>query len=278
MKRDGIYLSRRDFLLLSGLGCASVATAFVCGGLTGALLTLPNQDDDIATPTTAHTASPDPDVAQSLPTMTPNYQYPAMISRVEWGAETPNHAAVNETGFYSLQNPEGWRWYDEPLSDIYRTLVFHHSASYKSDDTATLLNIQDTHRSHRGWADIGYHYLVGKSGTVYEGRDIHVRGAHVEGYNTGSVGLCLMGDFDSAHPNDAQIGAAIGLTLWLTNQLGLTHLAGHKDFTMTQCPGNNLVVYLDSIAANAGLERGTAGYVMPPEQVYATETADASEQ
>ena len=46
-----------------------------------------------------------------------------------------------------------------------------------------------------GWADVGYHYLVDKDGTIYEGRNIAIRGAHTQGHNTGSAGVCLLGDF-----------------------------------------------------------------------------------
>lgn len=271
---NGFYLSRRDFLLLSGLGCASMTVSFVCGGLAAALVLLGK--DDAVTPTAAGTGATEPAPSQATPEPTANAYYPAMITRAEWGAEAPNHAAVNETGFYSLRNPEGWRWYQEDLAEIYRTVVIHHSGMYESGDLSTLLGIQETHRDGRGWADIGYHYVIGKTGTVYEGRDIHVRGSHVEGYNTGSVGVCLMGNFMISTPADAQIGATIGLVRWLTRAFALTHLAGHSDFTFTECPGDNLFVYLDGMAVNAGLERGVGGYVMPPEQIRATETAQAS--
>ena len=272
-KTHGIYLSRRDFLLLSVLGCGGMTAAFSCGGLMTALILLPKDDAATAIPGITPSAML---VAPPTATPPPDYRYPNMILRSEWGAQAPNHAAVNENGFYSLENPAGWRWYQEALTEICHTVVFHHSVSYESDDLTTLLDIQQTHREERGWADIGYHYIIGKSGAVYEGRDIHVRGAHVEEYNTGSVGVCLLGDFMTEYPNDAQIGASIALVLWLAQQLQLSHLASHRDFAMTFCPGDTLLPYLDAFASNAGLARGTGGYVMPPEQIRATETAQAS--
>ena len=270
--QNGVYLSRRDFLLLAGLGCTGMAAAATCGGVMTALVLLSDEDD-----TAEPSISPQPATEVMLPpSPTPSVRYPNMVSRSEWGALAPNHAALNETGFYNLENPEGWRWYQEPLAAIYRTVVFHHSVSYESDDLSTLLDIQDTHRQARGWADIGYHYFIGKSGTVFEGRDIHVRGTHVEGYNTGSIGVCLMGNFMQEIPNDAQIGAVISLTQWLKNRFQLTHLAAHRDFVMTFCPGDYLINMLDNMAAGTGLIRGTGGYEMPPEQIRATETAAPS--
>ena len=61
----------------------------------------------------------------------------------------------------------------------------------------------------RGWTDIGYHFVIDPAGTIYEGRDIRVRGAHVEGANTGKVGLLLLGDFQP----DPTI-SVLGLTIF----------------------------------------------------------------
>lgn len=249
-----------------------MAAAFACGGLISAMVLISEKDEKTPTPG----ITPSLTTVVQLPTATPDYKYPNMISRAEWGALQPNHAAANETGFYSADNPDGWRWYQEPLNEIYRTVVLHHSASYLLSDRMTIWDIQNTHRNQRGWADVAYHYFIGKSGDVYEGRDIHVRGTHVKEHNTGSVGVCLLGDFTKDYPTDPQIGATIGLVQWLARELQLTHLASHRDFELTVCPGHNLIPYLDAFASNAGLARGTGGYVMPPEQIDATETAEAS--
>lgn len=249
-----------------------MAASFACGGLMTAMVFL--SEDETATPTPGVT--PSPTTVVQVPTATPDHIYPTMVSREEWGALQPNHAAENEAGFYSIDNPEGWRWYQEPLHEVYRTVVMHHSASYLLSDAMTIWDIQNTHRNQRGWADVAYHYFIGKNGDVYEGRDIHVRGAHVKAHNTGSVGVCLLGDFTKDYPTDEQIGAAIGLVQWLARGLQLTHLASHRDFELTICPGHNLIPYMDAFASNAGLGRGTGGYVMPPEQIDATATAESS--
>lgn len=241
--------SRREILL--AFGVLSGGLAVVCGGgMVAGLLWLAARRRE---------APPTPTAISPTATTTPPY-YP----RSAWGALPPDHNAPNENGFYSADNPEGWRIYEAPLTDVYRTVVIHHSVIDEGDDIRTLQAIQRLHRVDRGWADVGYHYFVGKDGNIYEGRDIHVRGTHVAGYNTGSVGVCLLGNFTTASPSAAQINSAHIIIGWLADQLQLTHLAGHNDFNpQTECPGAMILPYLDLLAQEAGLARGTAGYQPP---------------
>lgn len=188
---------------------------------------------------------------------------PPIVPREDWGALPPNHQAARESGFYSVFNPAGWRVYPGDLRDSYQTVVIHHSVTYEGDDERTLLAIQNLHREDRRWADVAYHYFVGKTGTIYAGRDVSVRGAHVGGYNTGSLGVCLLGNFMTENPSAAQLDATKQLIRWASASLGLTHLAAHRDFNAgtTQCPGDKLAVHLPSLAAEGNLSLGTAGYI-----------------
>lgn len=54
---------------------------------------------------------------------------------------------------------------------------------------------QNLHMDDRGWWDIGYSFLIGEDGNVYEGRGWNYVGAHAPGYNTQSIGICVLGDF-----------------------------------------------------------------------------------
>lgn len=45
----------------------------------------------------------------------------------------------------------------------------------------------------RGFDDIGYHLVIDIDGMVSRGRPLNVVGAHVEGHNTGNIGICLVG-------------------------------------------------------------------------------------
>ena len=189
-----------------------------------------------------------------------------ILERQDWGAREPDHDAENETGFYGPDNPEGWRVYEGDLRAIYRTVVVHHSVLYETDDPGTMRAIQQQHMELRGWADIAYHFGVGQSAQVFAGRPLNVRGTHVEGFNTGSVGVVFLGDFSLNVPAPAQIEAGRRLIDWLALRLELTHLAGHSDFNSgTDCPGQYLQEVLGALAESAGLALGTGGYV--PDQV-----------
>ncbi len=73
-------------------------------------------------------------------------------------------------------------------------IVLHCSATRSSQDV-TAAQIRAWHRA-RGFADIGYHRVIRRDGTVEEGRPLDAVGAHVEGHNARSVGVCLVGGLD----------------------------------------------------------------------------------
>lgn len=203
---------------------------------------------------------------------------PAIITRVDWGALPPDLDAPDEHGLYSVDNPEGYRIYQDDLSAVYNTVVIHHSAMYGADDLQSVLYIHDLHREDRGWADIAYHFLIGKSGAIFQGRPLHVRGTHVAGHNTGTAGVCLLGDLRYEIPTEPQVRALFQLVRWLAVSLQLTHLAGHYEFNSeTTCPGANAIAYLSILAESAGLTRGTAGYQPSEEQLRLTATAPPPE-
>lgn len=196
------------------------------------------------------------------PVASPTNVRPPIVSRAEWGALPINHQARNEHGFYQRSgNPEGWYVYEGDLRDSYQTLILHHSSFYEADGLATLSEVQRLHREDRMWADIGYHFMVDIDGTIYEGRDLAARGVHTGGYNTGSVGVCLLGDFRFAAPAAAQWEGTVALGSWLVAELALSHVAGHRQFNKaTECPGAALLARLPEMAALLGVEYGTAGY------------------
>ena len=189
----------------------------------------------------------------------------SLITRGGWGAaEAPQYVVGGESGPFDTEaNPAGWLVYREPLAEWLKTVVVHHSAlEYYHGPQA----IQRLHMRQRGWADIGYHFLIDGLGQLYEGRLLNIRGAHTGGFNTGSVGVCLLGNFDVVEPAAVQLETLRRLAGHLRDEYAMTHLAGHRDFQPreTSCPGASLWPLLPQLAEEVELAFGTGGYT-PPE-------------
>lgn len=250
-------LSRRDALIALGmLGVTGVLGT--CGGISALALLLRRLESASPPPSPPALASIAP--SSPMPTTPVATTPPPMVTREVWGAKPPNLNAENEKGLYDEElNPEGWRVYDD-LTHL-KTVVIHHSVVYSTDDTTTAREVQRLHQQDRGWADVGYHYMVGKTGVTYEGRALNVRGVHTASYNTGTVGVCLLGNYSADTIGNDQWQGLGRILFWLVAALPLTHLAGHRDFNVqTECPGNNLWFSLDQLAQAVGLRRGTDGY------------------
>ena len=161
-----------------------------------------------------------------------------------------------------------------------RFAIVHHTAganSYtKAQSAAIVRAIQVYHVRGNGWDDIGYNFLVDKYGQVFEGRfggvDRNVVGAHAQGFNTGSVGVALLGNYDSAGLTAAARSALVKLLAWrldvahvdpleaLTWQSGgnprfpagvpvfLRPVSGHRDVGFTSCPGSVVYSQLNLLA------------------------------
>lgn len=248
-------LSRRQFIGLAGAGAIATSAACVAGAASYLLLRRSPRGKDADSTST---------MSAPRSTQLKTIARPPITSRQAWGAREPDHTAENESGFYGADNTEGWREYGGDLRGVYRTVIVHHSVEYDTDDLSTVREIQNLHMDDRGWADIAYHFIVGRSGEVFEGRALNVRGTHVEGFNTGSVGVVFLGNFEITSPTVLQLQTGQQLIDWLALRLELTHLAGHYQFNSdTVCPGATMIPSLAGLAAAAGLTLGTEGYVPP---------------
>lgn len=116
-------------------------------------------------------------------------------------------------------------------------IILHHADS--SECSAA-----DIHRWHlnKGWAGIGYHFLVRKNGTIERGRPEKAVGAHTSGYNTGSIGICFEGDYMYEVMPSKQLEAGKQLIGWLKGRYPITSVKVHKDFNSTECPGTKFPV------------------------------------
>ena len=190
---------------------------------------------------------------------------PPLISRAAWSAnESIRRAAPSYARSVQLA-------------------VVHHTAgsnSYTAAQSAAIVRgIEVYHVKGNGWNDIGYNFLVDKYGQVFEGRyggvDKNVIGAHAEGFNTGSVGVALIGTYQTTAPTAAEKTALVNLLAW---RLDLSHVdplstltfdsggnarfpvgtpvflravSGHRDTGFTTCPGAVLYGQLGALARQA---------------------------
>lgn len=87
----------------------------------------------------------------------------------------------------------------------------------------------------RGWSDIGYHYIILLDGTIQLGRPVTRTGAHVSGYNRGTIGICYIGGLDkNMKPKDtrtaAQKRSIKALLKALKKDSPNFKVRGHRDF------------------------------------------------
>ena len=190
---------------------------------------------------------------------------PEIVTRKEWGARPLDLEAPEEFGVFDPRtNPEGVLTYSDDLRNVLNTVIVHHSAY----PNAGPKEVQDLHMDKRGFADVAYHFMISSDGTIYEGREINIRGAHVQGFNTGSVGVVLLGNFNNEEPTKAQLDSLRALTDYLRYTYEIRYLAGHKDYPDqspdgTECPGDNLYPVLPKLAKDLGMKYGIEGYVLP---------------
>lgn len=59
-----------------------------------------------------------------------------------------------------------------------------------------------------GWADIGYNFLIGGDGYIFQGRGWDKLGAHVKSFNNVSIGIAFIGLFEDKLPSNASLSAA----------------------------------------------------------------------
>jgi hypothetical protein len=139
----------------------------------------------------------------------------------------------------------------EPVGAL-RALVLHHSGrrvehlvgAGLADEAAYLRALQQRHFD-RGFSDVGYHYVILPSGRVFLGRPATALGAHVKGWNTGTLGICLAGDFDLDHPTPGALRSLRYVRRVLVPSPRGLPLVSHSDLALKRCPGRFLHRHAD---------------------------------
>lgn len=191
-------------------------------------------------------------------------QGPHIVSRAGWGSPDPRGEL--------FQNDPNKHW--QPSYKPVKQVFIHHTvnANVNSDPAAVVRGIWHFHTYTRGWGDIGYNYLLDHNGRVYEGRfgGDNVVAGHTYGYNPGSLGVAMIGCYESTSSTCKQLGggtvrgpgsgmwsALTTLLSWKTTNFEIDPLAsqtfcrgdgsgcrtfptiaGHRDADGTACPGN----------------------------------------
>lgn len=192
---------------------------------------------------------------------TPSFPHkPRVISRKRWGADPrlTEHCSSPRYGRTA------------------RMVFVHHTVNsnkYRPREAPGIVRgIYAYHTQGQNWCDIGYNALIDRFGNVYEGRRgglrKPVRGAHSGDYNTGTVGVSMIGNFDVARTPKKMRSALVRFIGW---RLGTSYkpvrggvsvagarfnrIAGHRDAMATACPGRYLYAQLP------GIRKRTAHYL-----------------
>ncbi len=230
---------------------------------------------------------------------------PTIVTRAQWGADE------------SLRDP-GFKY-----TSTVKVAIVHHTASgnsyWQTGGDTLAAAAQDLRAIYAysvatGYADIPYNFLVDQAGRIYEGRaggvDKAVLSAATGGFNTDTMSVSALGNYQTARPSSAMVVAIERITAW---KLGLFHrdptgrtalisagggtdrwpvgasvllnnISGHRDTGATACPGSYLYPYLPTIRAAAKTLQQAAFYdptvsttwVQPPSKAPLTVTTRTS--
>jgi N-acetyl-anhydromuramyl-L-alanine amidase AmpD len=129
-------------------------------------------------------------------------------------------------------------------------IIIHCSAS-RADQNLTAADIEKMHRE-RGFIKIGYHWVIRRDGTLERGRDEKEAGAHAVGWNTKSIGICMIGGVNQrgqgeANFTDEQFAALDGLLKTLKSRYPDAKVIGHRDTgAKKDCPSFDVAHWLET--------------------------------
>jgi len=119
--------------------------------------------------------------------------------------------------------------------------IIIHCAATPENKPFTAKDIMRWHKE-RGFRTIGYHYVVLLDGTVETGRPIAEVGAHCQGHNGRSIGICYIGGVDGkGKAKDTRTPAQKEALLALCKKLlahypSIQKISGHNQYANKACP------------------------------------------
>ncbi|GAF66933.1 N-acetylmuramoyl-L-alanine amidase [Bacillus sp. TS-2] len=128
------------------------------------------------------------------------------------------------------------------LTPINKNSITKQVQYHMAHKTWDVNQVHEYHLNGNKWSGIGYNWWITFDGTKYEGRAWNV-GAHTIGHNSTTLGIGYQGDFTTQAMTEAQVIAGAALNAWLMTQCpnvkSVSVIVGHKDLTLTACPGKN---------------------------------------
>lgn len=126
-----------------------------------------------------------------------------------------------------------------------KRLTIHHAGvddDGKTPGEKKMRGLLQFSQEQKPWGDVPYHFIIDRSGRVFEGRSVKWAPDTNTGYDTrGHIGICVNGNLTSQPLNESQYRSLIALLVDLTARLGLSDetIAGHMDASpgKTDCPG-----------------------------------------
>ena len=178
---------------------------------------------------------------------------------------------------------------------VHHTLTSATANAYSQGDVPDLMYaICSFHVGLRGWDDIGYNAVIDRFGTIWEGRagglEKGVLGAHTGGFNSKSTGVAFLGSFLNSAPSAEAQSAFLAYASWILDvhhinpisvadieshgstrfeegtTASLRTLSGHRDVSITACPGDFAFGLLDSWATAIAARGGAKIYGGWPDQ------------
>lgn len=122
------------------------------------------------------------------------------------------------------------------MKNVPSSVVLHCSDTPDKGDRWGAEDIDQWHKK-RGFSRIGYHYVVRRSGTIEAGRHPDSIGAHCQGHNQNTLGVCYIG---TKLPTKEQVLSLLELSMIFKEkyQINWQRWLGHCEYNPDKtCPG-----------------------------------------
>ncbi len=181
-----------------------------------------------------------PPTTTTPPAPLPSPSISGVISRSHWARGAPRP------------------WLADPMNGI-RHITVHHDGmspftnSSWGDAAHRIEAIRNAHTG-KGWADIGYHYVIDPAGRIWQARPLELQGAHVKSANPHNLGICVLGNFERQRPTSAAVQSLENLIASEMRRLGvpLSEVRTHQELAATACPGRSLQAKMNSTRSRGG--------------------------